>query len=108
MDALSERDPASQQHVEQIFAENVPLNAIVITSRTEPLLGAVTRTTLYLQRLDAARVVPFIIGYVDRLEHAEGLKDGRAQLRLGERILALAEAGGRLSVAIQSCERSHG
>lgn len=95
VDALSERDPASQQHVEQIFAENVPLNAIVITSRTEPLLGAVTRTALYLQRLDAARVVPFIIGYVDRLEHAEGLKDGRAQLRLGERILALAEAGGR-------------
>jgi hypothetical protein len=44
-------------------------------------------------RLDAARVVPFIIGYIDRLEHAESLKDGRVQLRLGERILAVAEAG---------------
>ena len=95
VDALSEREPATQKHVEQIFAEDVPLNAIVITSRTEPMLGAVDRTTIYPVRLDAARVVPFIIGYLDRMEHSETLKDGRVQLRLGERILALAEAGGR-------------
>ncbi len=95
VDALSEREAATQRHVEQIFAEDVPLNAIVITSRTEPMLGAVDRTTIYPVRLDAARVVPFIIGYLDRMEHSETLKDGRVQLRLGERILALAEAGGR-------------
>jgi hypothetical protein len=95
VDALSEREPATQQHVVQVFGEDLPINAIVITSRTEPMLGAVDRTTLYPVRLDAARVVPFIIGYLDRLEHAESLKDGRVQLRLGERILALAEAGGQ-------------
>jgi hypothetical protein len=95
LDALSEREPATQQHVVQVFGEDVSLNAIVITSRTEPVLGAVDRTTLYPVRLDEARVVPFIIGYLDRLEHAESLKDGRVQLRLGEQILALAEAGGR-------------
>ena len=95
VDALSEREPDTQQHVVQVFGEEVSLSAIVITSRAEPVLGAVDRTTLYPVRLDAARVVPFIIGYLDRLEHTESLKDGRVQLRLGERILALAEAGGR-------------
>jgi hypothetical protein len=95
VDALSEREPATQQHIEQVFGEEVSLNAIVITSRTEPKLGAVDRTTLYPVRLDAAHVVPFIIGYLDRMEHSETLKDGRVQLRLGERILALAEAGER-------------
>jgi hypothetical protein len=95
VDALSEREPATQEHVEQVFAEDVSLNAVVITSRTEPKLGALDRTTLVPMRLDAARVVPFIIGYLDRMEHVESLKDGRAQLRLGERILALAESGGR-------------
>jgi MlaD protein/NACHT domain len=95
VDALSERESDTQQHVVQVFGEEVSLSAIVITSRAEPVLGAVDRTTLYPVRLDAARVVPFIIGYLDRLEHAESLKDGRVQLRLGERILALAEAGGQ-------------
>jgi hypothetical protein len=94
VDALSEREPATQQHIEQVFGEQVPLNAIVITSRTEPKLGAIDRSTVYPVRLDAAHVVPFIIGYLDRMEHSETLKDGRVQLRIGERILALAEAGG--------------
>jgi hypothetical protein len=95
VDALSERESDTQQHVVQVFGEEVSFSAIVITSRAEPVLGAVDRTTLYPVRLDAARVVPFIIGYLDRLKHAESLKDGRVQLRLGERILALAEAGGQ-------------
>jgi hypothetical protein len=93
VDALSEREPDTQKHVEQIFAQQVPINAIVITSRIRPNLGAVNRTTLYPVRLDAARVVPFLIGYLDRMEGVEQLKDGRTQLRLGERILALAESG---------------
>jgi hypothetical protein len=74
VDALSERESDTQQHVVQVFGEEVSFSAIVITSRAEPVLGAVDRTTLYPVRLDAARVVPFIIGYLDRLKHAESLK----------------------------------
>jgi len=95
VDALSEREAATQKHLEQVFGEEVSVNAIVITSRFEPNLGAIDRTSLYPVRLNAAHVVPFIIGYLDRMEHVENLKDGRVQLRLGERILALAEAGGQ-------------
>jgi hypothetical protein len=94
VDALSEREPETQKHFEQIFAESMPINAIVITSRTDPKLGAVDRTSLYPVRLDAARVVPFIIGYLDRMDEVGQLRDGRVQLRLGDRILALAESGG--------------
>jgi hypothetical protein len=46
-------------------------------------------------RLDAARVVPFFIGYLDRMDEVGPLKDGRLQLRLGDQILALAESGGQ-------------
>jgi hypothetical protein len=95
VDALSEREPETQKHIEQVFAKDMPINAMVITSRSEPNLGAVDRTVLYPVRLDAARIVPFIIGYLDRMETVARLKDGRMQLQLGERILALAESGGR-------------
>jgi hypothetical protein len=95
VDALSERGPDTQRHIEQVFAQDVPLNSVVITSRTIPALGAVDRTTLYPVRLDAGTIVPFIIGYLDRM-HADGpLKDGRVQLQLSEKILTLAESGGQ-------------
>jgi hypothetical protein len=40
-------------------------------------------------------VVPFIIGYLDRMADIGLFKDGRLQLRLGDQILALAESGGQ-------------
>jgi hypothetical protein len=95
IDALSEREAATQAHIEKVFGENVPINTIVITSRAEPKLYNVDRATLFPVRLDAARVVPFIIGYLDRMDDVGPLKDGRMQLRLGERILGLAESGGQ-------------
>jgi hypothetical protein len=95
VDALSERQPETQRHVEQVFALGLPLNALIVTSRTEPGLGPVDRTALYPMRLDAATIVPFIIGYLDRLKAVSDLKDGRVQLQLSERILTLAESGGR-------------
>jgi photosystem II stability/assembly factor-like uncharacterized protein len=96
VDALSERGPDTQTHIEQVFGQNVPVNAIVITSRTEPKLFNVDRTVLRPVRLDAARVVPFIIGYLDRMEEDVGqLKEARLQLRLSAQILALAESGGQ-------------
>jgi hypothetical protein len=95
VDALSERGPETQRHIERIFAQDVPLNAVVITSRTEPALGAVDRTTLYPIRLAAGTIVPFIIGYLDRMDAAGELKDDTVQLHLAERIVALAKSSGQ-------------
>src|SRR5262249_10779820 len=47
VDALSEREPDTQKHLGEFFAKSEQINAIVITSRTDPQLGAVDRTTLY-------------------------------------------------------------
>jgi hypothetical protein len=95
VDALSEREPETRRYVEQVFTRDVPLNALVISARTEPNFGSVDRTVLYPIRLNAASIVPFIIGYLDRMKAAPQLKDGRVQLKLGERILVLAESGGQ-------------
>jgi len=93
IDALSEREPATQAHVEGIFDAETVFNAVVITSRTDPRLGAVIRTSLYPELLDQRHIVPFIIDYVARLDGADALRRGQTQLELGGRILALAEAG---------------
>jgi photosystem II stability/assembly factor-like uncharacterized protein len=95
IDALSEREPETRRSVEQVFSQDVPLNALVITSRTEPDFGPVDRTALYPVRLDAASIVPFIVAYLDRMKAVSQLKDGRVQVQLSERILNLAESGGR-------------
>jgi photosystem II stability/assembly factor-like uncharacterized protein len=95
VDALSEREMTTQQHVEQVFAESAIFNAVAITSRAAPKLGAVERTILYPLLLDQKRIVPFIVDYVARLPNAEPLQGGRTLLQLGNRILELAEAGGR-------------
>ena len=95
VDALSERHPDAQRHVEEIFASDAPFNAVVITSRAEPRLGAVKRTTLYPMLLDQERVVPFIINYAAQLPDAKQLQGGRTLLQLGDRILGLAESRGQ-------------
>jgi len=95
VDALSEREPATQQHVEEMFAGAAVYNSVVITSRTEPLLRAVERTRIYPLLLDQKQIVPFIVDYVAQLENGEPLQGGRTLLQLGDRILELAEAGGR-------------
>src|SRR5271166_6307230 len=94
VDGLSEREPATQELVTRIFGESSIFNTLVITSRSEPRLGATARTTLFPVLLDAKRVVPFIVDYLARLETVEALQDGRVQLQLGEQILELAESSG--------------
>jgi hypothetical protein len=71
VDAFSEREPETRRHIEEIFSKAAVFNAMVITSRTEPRLGAVERTTLYPLLLDQKRVVPFIVDYVARLTDAD-------------------------------------
>jgi hypothetical protein len=95
VDALSERQPETQRHIEQVFTKDVPLNAVVVTARSEPNLGPLDRTALHPLRLDAGSIVPFIIGYLDRPKTIPQLQDGRVQLQLGERILSLVESGGQ-------------
>jgi hypothetical protein len=94
VDAFSEREPETQRYIEAIFATSAVFNALVITSRTEPRLGAIERITLYPLLLDQRRVVPFIVDYVARLPDAEPLQGGRTLLQLGDRILELAETEG--------------
>jgi hypothetical protein len=93
VDAFSEREPETQRYIEAIFAKSAIFNSVVITSRTEPRLGAIERITLYPLLLDQKRVVPFIVDYVARLPDAEPLQGGRTLLQLGDRILELAETG---------------
>jgi hypothetical protein len=95
VDALSERQPETQRHIEQIFTQDLPLNAVVVTARAEPNLGPLDRSVLHPVKLDAGNIVPFIIGYMARMKAAPELQDGRVQLKLGERILTLAESGGQ-------------
>jgi hypothetical protein len=95
VDALSELGPETQAHVRQVFAESVPLNAIILTSRAEPRLEALDRTTLYPMLIDAVRIVPFLSDYLNHIVDVDQLKDERSLLRLGERIMALAQSGGR-------------
>jgi len=94
VDALSEREDTTQRHVESIFAEDMPLNAVMITSRRDPDLGGVDRVTLYPELLTGDRLVPFIFEYLRR-RNQDTLFPGRLQVQLGDRVLALAEAGGR-------------
>jgi hypothetical protein len=82
VNALSERGPETQRHMGQVFAQDVPLKAIVITSRTEPRLSAVDRTMLYPIGLDAGTIVPFIIRYSDRVHAVGPIKDGCAYTML--------------------------
>ena len=95
VDALSERSVETQTYVEHFHKLPYHVGALVVTSRMAPDFGPVERTTVYPVRLDARRIVPFIIGYLDRIETEEPLRSGRVQLLLGEKILALAESGGQ-------------
>jgi hypothetical protein len=94
VDALSEREPATQRHIEKLYDLGWPINALVVTSRREPDLMAVDRTTLEPEHLTGERVIPFIFEYLRR-RGLENLFSGSQQVRLGERVLALAESGGQ-------------
>jgi hypothetical protein len=97
VDAFAEREPETQRHIEGMFATSAIYNAVIITSRSQPSLGAVERTMLYPMLLDQKRVVPFIVDYVARLTDGESLQGGRTLLQLGDRILELAETGGEVT-----------
>ncbi len=71
VDALSERSDATQRHVERIFAEEMPVNALIVTARREPDFGPVDRTTLFPQRLTGDRLIPFIFEYLNRSSQAD-------------------------------------
>ena len=95
VDALSELGPETQAHLRQVFAESVPLNAIILTSRAEPRLEALDRTTLYPMLIDAVGIVPFLSEYLNQILDVDQLKEELSLLQLGERILALAQSSRR-------------
>lgn len=93
VDALSERATKTQHHVDTLYDEGAPLNALVITSRREPNFGAVSRINLYPERLTPECLIPFIFEYLRRRKF-DALFTPRQQVALGQRVLALVEAGG--------------
>ena len=93
VDALSERSLETQRHVSEFYGSGVPLNALVLTTRREPKLGQLDRTPVYTERLAGPTLIPFIFEYLRRRQ-VEGAFDQRQQLKLGDAVLALVEAGG--------------
>jgi hypothetical protein len=65
VDALSERDLATQDYIGGIFEDSPTFNAFIITSRSEPRLDVTELTTLFPMLLDAKLIVPFIVDYLD-------------------------------------------
>ena len=94
VDALSERSLETQRHVSDFYGSGVPLNALVLTTRREPKFGQLDRPPVYTERLAGPTLIPFIFEYLRRRQ-VEGAFDQRQQLELGDRVLALVEAGGR-------------
>jgi hypothetical protein len=95
VDALSERTLETQRHVSEFYGSGVPLNALVLTTRREPQFGQLDRTPIYTERLVGPTLIPFIFEYLRR-RRLEGAFDERQQLKLGDRVLALVQAGGRV------------
>ena len=95
VDALSERDPETQRYFRQdVFSKTSIFNAVVVTSRTDPLRGtAVDRTLLSPLLLDQEYIVRFSMLYVAQLTDADPLQGNDAYLKLGNRIFELAGAG---------------
>jgi photosystem II stability/assembly factor-like uncharacterized protein len=90
VDALSERDEATQRHIETLYRHETPINSLLITSRHPPALGTVERTELFPEPLRGKRLVSFIFDYLMRSKRDNAFTD-REALSLGERILSLAE-----------------
>ncbi len=94
IDALSERDAATQEHVCQVYQSGLPLNALIVTTRRPPNFGAVDRTEIHTERITVKSLIPFIFEYLRRRQ-LHGEFEEREQLQLGDRVLALVQASGR-------------
>ncbi len=94
VDALSERTRETQDHVCGIYGTESPVNALLITSRTET---DVARSTAWPCLIDEGTVVPFIQRYLDTLDLGDNVRKalrGRQQLQISERALAIVERRG--------------
>jgi photosystem II stability/assembly factor-like uncharacterized protein len=97
LDALSERKVQTQEYVASLFGQECPINALIMTARREADLGALDMITIRTEPIDARTLIPFIYEYLRRRKVATEF-DQRSQLRLGERVLALVENGGTITV----------
>jgi hypothetical protein len=98
VDALSERNKATQDHIESVFGNPKPpfFNAMIITSRVEPDIR-VAQTRLRPLLLDEKQIVPFLIAYIAQRPDTEPLKDGQIYLELGRKMRELARAGSQFN-----------
>ena len=95
VDGLSERSAETRQHVVGIYG-TAPINALVLTSRLEPEMHAVSIMRPHLA--ETANVLAFINGYANGLawQSSAGHRElgDREQLAIAERTLAIAEQRG--------------
>jgi adenylate kinase family enzyme len=97
VDALSERNIQTQEYVSSLFEQQSPINALIMTTRREADLGALDMITIRTEPINARTLIPFIYEYLRRRKVAAEF-DQRSQLRLGERVLALVENSGQITV----------
>ncbi|MEP1661039.1 MAG: YCF48-related protein [Anderseniella sp.] len=97
IDALSERGAETQRHVSELYGTDTPINALVITTRRDPQLGAVEQTQLFPNPIDVKIIVPFILEYLRRRRLTDHF-GARQQLELAQRILQIVEDAGGISV----------
>lgn len=97
VDALSERSPETQKHIHDLYGENTPINAMVVTSRRKLDVGAVRMMTVYPQPIGLRLLVPFILDYLKRRELAQRFSP-QQQLALAQRILQIVEVGDGVDV----------
>jgi photosystem II stability/assembly factor-like uncharacterized protein len=91
VDALSERSPETQRHVETIHQSGAPVNAMIVTTRRPPDFGPVAVTALLPEPLTADNLDSFVFEYLRRVE-AEHFFPRRESRMLVDRLLALVEA----------------
>ena len=93
VDALSERTPATQRHVESIH-QSADINVLVVTTRRQPDFGPLPVTKLWPEKVTVERIVYFLMEYLRRTGSAD-LFPEEQPLQLGQRLLAVVKGRGK-------------
>ncbi|MBY5340414.1 hypothetical protein E0H35_30445 [Rhizobium leguminosarum bv. viciae] len=87
-DGLSERSLDTQRYVCELNFIEVQPNALIITSRREPDLGALPHVAVFLKKIEYVQLMPFIFEYLNRRDLA-GHFTASEQLELGKGVVNL-------------------
>ena len=91
VDAMSEKSPETQRHIEKIHGE-APVNALVITTRKVPDFGPIGFAKLSPEKVELDKLIYFLTGYLRESGEEEHFPR-RQPLILGDRIMEVIERG---------------